>query len=260
MTLTPITFPQKIKDRETFIFDQILSCNFEAMWSEISYVAEGKQVKLFVMEDALMVGGVRVNVSATLEQKIADVFDASLPTALVADLMYAFAVRRANPSPRPISSTVDAMIAHSNAVGKQFQQNVGIAATVGKHWILDKKLEFKTRAACNYGWHFTGSSFQGISGFPAATKFAGKNVKIIQPNATAHDAQHSDYSQICQLVSQSCWVNGTEYRFSDLLKDQKLAPLVSHMGVLKNDRQPGTIIYTDKKITLPTRLPTIACT
>lgn len=255
MSTTTINFPKNLKDRENFIFDQILSCNFEAMWSEVSYVAEGKQVKIFVMEDALMVGGIRVNVSANLEQKIADLFDASLPTALVADLMYAYASRKANPSPRPISSSVEAMIAHSNAVDKQIQQGVGIAATVGKHWILDKKLEFKARSACNYGWHFTGTSFQGISGFPAASKFAGKNVKVIQPNATAHDANHSDYSQICQLVSQHCWVNGAEYRFSDLLKDQKLATLVSHLGVLKHDRQPGSIIYSDKKLTLPTRLP-----
>lgn len=254
MTATNLTFPQSLKVREDFIFNQVLLGNFEAMWSEISYVAAGKQVKIFVMEDALIVGGVRVNVSATLEQKIADLFDASLPTALVTDLMYAYSTRKANPSPRPISSSVESMVAHSNAVSKQICSGAGIAATVGKHWILDKKLELKARSACNYGWHFTGVSFQGIAGFPAASRFAGSNVKVIQPNATAHDASHSDYSQICQLVSQSCWINNCEYKFSNVLKDPNLSVLVSHTGVLKNDRQPGTVVYNDKVLVLPTRL------
>jgi len=178
MTTSNLTFPQNLKVRESFIFDQILLGNFEAMWSEISYVAEGKQKKIFVMEDALTVGSVRINVSANLEQKIADLFNASLPTALVADLMFSYATRRAVPSPRPISSSVEAMVAHSNAVNKQVQAGAGIAATVGKHWILDKKLEFKAKSACNYGWHFIGQTFQGISGFPAASKFAGNNVKV----------------------------------------------------------------------------------
>lgn len=253
--MTLVQFPQNLKARENFIFDQIQLGNFEAMFTTLSYIVNGKQVELLVMEDALIVGDVRVNVSAAFEQKLADLFDASLPTAMVADLMYVNASRKAEPRPMKISSSVESMIAHSNAVGKQLTATTGLVSTTGKHWILDKKLEQLPGRACNYGWHFTGPSYKGITGFAAASGYTSKNVKVIQPNATAHDALHSDYSQVCQLIAQKCWINGCEYKFSEVLKDPTLAVLVSHTGQLKIDRQPGIAPYTGNKLQLPVRLP-----
>ena len=233
-------FPEKLSEREKYIEDQVIAGNFDAKWVDLTYNHSGHEVRLRVMEDALKVEGIRVSVSARLAQRLADLFQATLPTAMVADLMYVHAARRANPCPQPISSTVAAMKKHSDSVEKQIGSSGGLAAPTGKHWILDKKIESaRTGTACNYGWHFTGSSFQGIKGFAAASPSAGANVKVIQPNATAHDMMHSDYSQTCQLVSQQCWVDGVEKKFSDILKDASLAGLISHQGPLKIDRQPG---------------------
>lgn len=243
MTTTSLTFPEKIPDREKFIFDQVMSGNFEASWSSLEYTVSGKKVRLNVMSDALKIGGIRVNVSATLQQQLADVFDASLLTAQVADLMYINASHILNPSPQTISTTVASMISHDSKVTKQLGvYSGGIVSTVGKHWILDKKIDQSPNRACNYGWHFTGSNFQGINGFPCASTFKsinGKQVKVIQPNAVAHDSRHSDYSQICQLVSQQCWIDDVEYRFSDVLQNPSFCDLINHNGVLKNVRQPG---------------------
>jgi hypothetical protein len=244
-------FPENLKDREKFITDQVVLGNFEANLVEVVSTMDGKEVKLLVMDDALKVNGVRVNVSATLEQQLADMFDASLPTAKVADMMYAVAARRANPCPQPISTTVAAMTKHSDMVEKQVSGKSGLAATVGKHWVLDKQIEVRSDRACNYGWHFTGSSFQGINGFPAASNSAGAGAKVIQPNATAHDRFHSDYSQICQLVAQQCWVDGIEMRFSDVLKDPILGHLVSHQGPLKIDRHPGVALVVGQYVSFP---------
>lgn len=234
-------FPEKLSDREKYIEEQVFAGNFEAKWVEIKHVIEGIEVKLNVMDDALKVDGVRVNVSATSAQRLADIFDASLPTAMVADMMYVSATRSVNPCPMPISSTVASMIKHSQNVDNLLKgKTEGLASTVGKHWVLDRKIEGTPDKACNYGWHFRGPSFQGITGFPvASSSVTGQSVKVIQPNATAHDRLHSDYSQICQLVSQQCWVGGVEMRFENLLKDDKLARLISHQGPLKIDRQPG---------------------
>jgi hypothetical protein len=232
-------FPENLQDREKYIEDHVISGDFDAKWTELIHESGGRRLKLNVMDDALKIDGVRVNVSAKLSQRLADLFDASLPTPLVADLMYRHAVRRAVPRPMPISTSVTSMLKHSADVGKQIDVGAGLASTVGKHWVLDKQLETKPGKACNYGWHFTGSSYQGINGFPAASKEAGLNVRVIQPNATAHDPFHSDYSQICQLVSQLCWLDDVEVRFSDLLKDPTLHFLVSHQGPLSIDRQPG---------------------
>lgn len=249
-------FPENLQQREDYIFNQVATGNFEAMWSEITCCIDGKIITLRVMEDALLIDNVRVNVSATLSQKIADLFDASLPTAMVADMMYAGSIRKINPCIMKISTTVSSMVAHSSSIDKQINSKLGLASTVGKHWILDKKIELNPKRACNYGWHFTGPSYKGIKGFPAVSQYAGVNVKVIQPNAIAHDKSHSDYSQICQLVSQQCWIDNKEHRFSDLLKDPVLSNLISHTGALKFDRQPGTVPYTGCKISLPIRLIT----
>lgn len=260
----PSTFPEKIADREKYILDQVAAGMFEATWANLEYEVSGKKVKLVVMADALKIGGVRVNVSATLQQQLADVFDASLMTAQIADLMFLNAAYRIEPSPQPISSTVSAMVSHSQRIDKMLgSYKGGIIAPVGKHWILDKKLDLSPKKACNYGWHFIGSSFKGIKGYPCASfvrkTIDNKVISVIQPNATAHDAMHSDYSQICQLVLQMCWIDDVGYRFSDLLIDPQLSPLVNYGGVLKNVRQPGVKEYTTFKINVsaPSDTPSV---
>lgn len=246
-------FPENGVDREKYIFDQVLVGNFAAKWTEIVHAEAGHEVRLQVMDDALMVDGVRVNVSATLEQQLADIFDASLLTPKVADLMYAAAARPAKPCPVPWAATVAAMKQHSTAVDKQVGTGEGLANTVGKHWVLDKGLQGRPGQACNYGWHFVGQSFQGIAGYAPAFPaiFGNKVVKVIQPNATAHDIHHSDYSQVCQLVAQQCWVDGTEMRFADLVKSATLAYLVSHQGPLTIDRQPGVTQLKGQYVMFP---------
>lgn len=252
-----MSFPEKIVDREKYIFDRVLAGTFEAAWAEIEFKAIGKVAKFLVMEDALKIDGVRVNVSATLQQKLADLFDASLMTAQIADLVYTLAPRRIDPAPMPISTSVASMLKHSSNVDarlKQLPTTEGLVSDPGKHWILDKKLEQLSGRSCNYGWHFMGPSYQGINGFPVASKLnsiGNKTVKVIQPNATAHDALHSDYSQICQLVSQTCWIDGVESRFSELLTDPVLSALVSHQGPLKVIRQPGVAQVTGQIVLFP---------
>jgi hypothetical protein len=253
-----VTFPENLYDREKYILDRVQAGTFEAVWAEVTYAAGGYSAKFFVMEDALKIDGVRVNVSARLQQNLADLFDASLMTAQVADLVYISAARQVEPAPMKISSSVSSMIKHSSNVDaklKLLPTNEGLVADPGKHWILDKKLEQLPGRACNYGWHFAGASYQGIAGFAAASslnKMNGKPVKVIQPNATAHDALHSDYSQVCQLVSQICWVDGVEKRFSELLVDPKLSILVNHQGPLKITRQPGVPELTGTVVMFPT--------
>ena len=255
-----MSFPEKIVDREKYIMDKVLAGTFEAVWTEVEHTVSGKVGRFMVMEDALKIDGVRVNVSAKLQQQLADVFDASLMTAQIADLVYAKAIRRIDPAPMPISTSVASMTKHSSNVDARLRAlpvTEGLVADPGKHWILDKKLEQLPGRACNYGWHFTGSSYQGINGFAVASKINtlnNKPIKVIQPNATAHDALHSDYSQICQLVSQTCWVDGVEKRFFELLTDPALSALVSHQGPLKVVRQPGVAQVKGQIIMFPTTI------
>jgi hypothetical protein len=254
-----MSFPEPLKQREDYVFDSVMQGNFEARWCELSRTAGDHEIKLQVFEDALKVDGVRVNVSATLQQRLADVFDASLMTALVADLVFVSAPRGITPCPMPISTTVASMLQHSKNVDDKlkYRGGEGLASPVGKHWILDKKMLAAPGRACNYGWHFVGSSYSGIVGFPAASTIntlQGKPVRVIQPNATAHDPLHSDYSQVCQLVSQTCWVDGKESRFSEVLADPELCGLVTDQGAFDFSRQPGVPEIKGKLVLLPTVL------
>jgi len=256
-----MVFPENYKDRENFVFEQVLAGNFEAEWTPLEYTIEGKLVKLNVMKDALKIDGIRVNVSAQFQQKLADVFDASLLTAQVVDLMYIHASKRIDPQPMPIASTVAAMVKHSQNVDRAIGSATvnGLVAPVGKHWILDKKLESMPNRACTYGWHFVGTTMKGIKGYSVASQYnqnfpKAQSNSVIQQNTCGHDMWHLDYSQTCQLVSQTCWVDGAEKRFSDLLQDPILNNLVTHAGALNIIRQPGTTPFVGTNVLFPVKI------
>lgn len=253
-----MTFPEKLSDREKYIYDQVVAGNFDAEWASLEYTSGGRTIKFNVMNDALKIDGVRVNVSAELQQKLADVFNASLLTAHIADLMFINAVHRVEPCPMTISSTVASMVKHSHMVDGKVGQNInGIVASPGKHWILDKKLDLNPTKACNYGWHFVGTAYKGIKGYPVASqqnKLNGSVISVIQPNACAHDMKHSDYSQICQLVSQACWIDGVIHRLSDVFQDSSKCDLATGSGHLTNVRQPGTIPLVGTSVLFPVKI------
>lgn len=96
-------FPERLDEREAYIFDRVIAGDFEASWVRLEWTDGPDTVGVSVMEDALKVHGVRVNVSATAAQRLADVLDASLMTATVADAVFAGAARRVEPAPMPIS-------------------------------------------------------------------------------------------------------------------------------------------------------------
>jgi hypothetical protein len=249
-------FPENLADREKYIYDQVVAGNFEAEWAPLEFTQQGRTIKFNVMNDALKIDGVRVNVSAELQQKLADLFHASLLTAHIADLMFINAVHRVEPCPMTISSTVASMVKHSHVVDGKVGQNInGIVASPGKHWILDKKLDSSHAKACNYGWHFVGTAYKGIKGYPVASqqnKLNGSVISVIQPNACAHDMKHSDYSQICQLVSQACWIDGVTHRLSDVLQDPTKCDLATYGGPLRNIRQPGVTPVNGVVVLFPT--------
>lgn len=253
-----MTFPEKLADREKYIFDQVLAGNFDAEWVPLEFSSGGRTIKFNVMNDALKIDGIRVNVSAELQQKLADVFNASLLTTHIADLMFINATHRVEPCPMTISSTVDSMIKHSKMVDGKVGFNVtGLVASPGKHWILDKKLDLNPRRACNYGWHFVGTNYKGIKGHPTGSKqnkLNGSTISVIQPNATAHDMKHSDYSQICQLVSQACWIDGVIHRLSDVLQDPTNCDLATANGPLSFVRQPGTSPFVGTSVMFPVKI------
>lgn len=243
----PATFS---KERENLILDIVKNQQSRLSFKWITLISEYKNHKaeFLVMNDALKVDGIRINLTAYTEQLIADEFGALLLTAKLSDLIWHRADIRINPCIRPLSTTTQSMIDHSKDIDKQIiGQDISnkLISTAGKDWILSIGLA-KPRIqnqACNHGWHFEGSSYRGIKGNinPSLLKNpkTGQYWKLIQPSSYHHNYSHCDSSQTCRLVARDCKVDGQVRDLIDILKDRELSYLASHEGPLPLVRQPG---------------------
>ena len=239
------------KDRERLILDIIESGPERISYNWVPLKIEHKEHvgEFLVLADALKIDGIRINVTAITNQLIADRFVAMMLTAKLADHIWHQADIKIKPRPRPITASIKAMIEHSQDIDKQL---VGsdctnkIISTVGKYWILDSKLAKPKvpNQAINYGWHFSGSNYNGISGNVNASLLKDPNngmyYRVIQPASSHHNGIHSDYSQICGLVARECTIDGIRMDIEHVLKDPELSYIVSHTGVQPILRQPGS--------------------
>jgi hypothetical protein len=238
-------FPTGI-DRENLILDSVQNSKSEYYFNRL-VINDGKNEGWFdLFQDALKIQGVRVNTSAYIQQKLADYLDSSLLTAKLYDEMFIAVKNKITPSPRPITETTLAMIQHSKDVDSKlskagYHSNDGFAGSVGKTWIIDNGIT--GIQSCNYGWHFLGDNFQGIGGglSKIGKLIDGKPLKLIQTCGYAHNVLYrsADYSQICLLVSNRCFVNGVQYKLKDVFSHPEYSKLVNYGGVLKVLRQPG---------------------
>lgn len=242
-----MTFPIDFEQREIYILEAVKAGKAEFAWAPIFSQIGENEGTFYVLTDALKIEGVRVSVSATLQQQIADLLDAMLLTPKLADLRFHSAEQRLLPLPRPITNETSIMIEQSAKIDKMVKKNnyttEKIIDTVGKHWCIGNELKLvSNKMAMNYGWHFAGSTtIQGVKGYPCDSKLTDPKSKVIyhtiQPSACKHDSSHADYSQICILVKKDCLVNGQLARLDQVLRDKNLAHLASHEGMLSMIRQ-----------------------
>jgi hypothetical protein len=255
-----IQFPESIEERESYILQCVKDGNYQIEWVPIVSVVGQHKAKFWVSSDALKIDGIRVNVSAHLEQQIADIVGASLLTAKLADLIFDQAQIRITPITRSITASTKIMVEQSQAIDNLLSKQSNytgheLVSTVGKHWCIDQILSQKPNRAVNYGWHFTGNDFHGIKGEVCASltkdPITGMYYRVIQGRGTAHDMHHVDYSQNCVLVLNACVVNDNEEKLQNILKSKELAELASHQGVMSVFRQPGVPQLETNIVVLP---------
>lgn len=238
--------PNNGTDRDAAILKHASQGDLEVSWVPL-LVAD--RIELLVTPDAVKLGGVRINVSATLQQQLADLLGALLFTCKVADLHYLARGTSITPYPMPITSSTAAMQQESAKIDAAVQAAGGletgaILGTVGKHWVIDNALQQHPGMAENYGWylpHGTPSPWQGVAIYPSVTLQA----QVIQQPSWAHDPSHTDYSQQCCLMHRSCRADGQDRDLSDVLADPELGKLLSHNGPIPKalQRQPGVAVY-----------------
>lgn len=240
-----IKFPEPVKERENLIINCVKDGSAKYSFVKLN-VNKSPKIDLLVFSDALKIDDIRINVSAKGQQQIADLLNCILPTPKIYDLIWFNCEHKLNPSPQVISSSVKAMIDHSQRIDKflaKIGNPDGLYFTVGKTWALENSLLKKKGMACNYGWNFSGNSFQGIKGEVCASLMkdpkTGNYCRVIQGRGFRHDISHLDYSQICYLVSRKCFVNDQECDILAVLQNPDYAKYLNHDGVLKLTRQPG---------------------
>lgn len=243
--------PASGPDRDKTILTAIGSGQAQITWATVTSDHNGHHAEFQVFADALKLEGVRVGMTATVEQQIADLLDCSLLTAKLADLVWMQRTATVQPYPSgnpPAMRTVDAMVHHSEKIDAALAalgNPQGLICTVGKHWILDNWTHDRPTRAVNYGWHFEGPGFDGqhwevtASGLRDAE---GNPMRLIQGRGGDHDFAWDDYSQTCVLVSNTCTVDGQQMRFTDVVTSADLWPLAVHDGVLKITREPVPLL------------------
>lgn len=228
---------------DSMVLGAISEGHFEHAFVPI-VVHAGGHIGIFrVSQDALKIDGVRINVSAILQQQIADMLGAYLLTPKLLDQLWAQRAVTLTPCTQPSSSTSAAMIVHSACIDTKLKTQVGadipadgIVQTVGKTWVITNALLDHPGMACNIGWHLEHPMGGGIP-FDAAPTLPGAH--MIQSPGYRHNARFLDYCQLVLVVHRDCVVDGSLNTFAAVARDPELAPLVNADGVLKVLRQPG---------------------
>jgi hypothetical protein len=227
---------QPTLDRERKIVDAVRTgWSLTIEWTPITTSIDGHEATLYVSADAVAIGEpddwIRINVSHTAAQQIADLLGAALPTTKIVDAAY----QQATVVLEPCIQTADAqmaftsrMVRHHREVERKRAGRTGLVRNVGKDWVLTNQLVGQPDRAANYGW-FSGSGQYQL----------GSGLRGWQPLGLAHDRQHVDYSQVLTLVRRDVLVDGAPCDLGDVLCSTDLAGLVSSEGPLQIVRHPG---------------------
>jgi hypothetical protein len=149
---------------------------------------------------------------------VADNFGFLLPTRKMVDAIYQQASVRLKPQPLPAGPqmrSTDYYWQHNRMVAAQ-RASLGLplgSLTAGdkKDLVLSNRLWLAPRRVAIYGWHLDTD-------------------RPIQPLSTVHGARYVDYSHGVRLVAPVAYVDGVARSVVDVLKDRRLAPLLSDEG------------------------------
>ncbi len=222
-----------LKEREERIFEAVMAGNVPPFLRTLVpiTVAEGTdRITYFATPDYLAVGSDEdpflVPLTPYTAQRIANRLDCLLPTSRMVDQIYKNATVKRTPSPIPPSpamTTVPVFLRHNETVlAEPRDQPLGALVAGHKKDVVIANVVFATPArVAIYGWHRPDGS-------------------PIQPLYTRHAATWVDYSHGIRLVHRRTNVNGMPRPIDEVLSDPRLAPLLSHEGVMRRTRYAFT--------------------
>jgi hypothetical protein len=222
--------------REAAILTQLLEGNLPAFLRTLKPVrlidgaASGKKTTatIFVMPDYLAIGSdgdfLRVPMRLSTATEIAAQFHFVLPTKKMVDAIFTQADLRLAPAPLPAGPQMRSTAyfsQHNRLIEAQrlaFGHPLGsLVSGQKKDLVLTNRLTRQPDRLAIYGWHRP-------TGIP------------IQPLSTVHGARYADYSHGIRLVSDTMLIDGAPHSVYAVLKDARLAQLVSDEGPIRDAR------------------------
>ncbi len=233
----------------------------EISWAPVTVTGSGQTVTFWLSVRPLRIAGVYVNVSASLQQQIADLLNALLPTPKMMDLAWLARAATLPPVIQPPASTSAAMQAASSKLDSEIETagNPAGFLIAGKTWAIGNLLVAHPGRALNYGLfcipNQAGNKYDGITTEACVSITDPTQGRVIQGQGWAHNAEQVDESQLGWFVHRACTVSGASADLGQVLVDPTLAPLVSHEGVLKTLRQPGVPVLAPAPSIKPPSTP-----
>ena len=211
--------------REKVIFAQFAFGNvpqFMRTPVEIPLVADGHAGKIWALPDYLCIGDdedfVRIPMTPTTAQRIADLYCATLPTRYLVKQIWRMAQVHLTPSTmsptdkqNPMTGT-KCFFDHSRHVELQRAGRTGLIAGHKKDIVLTPQLRQHPDCVAIYGWQqMDGTPIQGL-------------------NAMSHSSSYCDYSHGVRLISLEMEVDGQPLDFRTVYPNPALCALVSDEG------------------------------
>lgn len=240
-------FPDGIGAREAFILEAIRNGNYGVDWATVTNQANGHTATFTVCAQPLRIAGVRVNATADTQQRIADAIGCMLPTPKIMDLKWLQRVATLTPILHSstdhdiqVMATTARMLLYSGEIDAALSalgNPSGIIGPIWKSWGIGATLARHPNGdvAQNYGGFFVGQTFDGSHWEACVTN----RCRLIQGQGWKHGKNHTDYSQLVDLVKLACVVDGQPMDLRDVLASAELWPLACHDGPLTVFRQPG---------------------
>ena len=163
--------------------------------------------------------GYRIPYGVNQAFELANAYDSTLPTTKIVDIIYQRSDLKLKPSPmNPTSqmSSLDYILRHNKTIEDQIAgRKFNLLAGHKKDVVLSNRGISNPNRVAIYGWHQL-------------------NGKPIQPLSTVHGKDYYDYSHGVRLVKRDCTLNNKPCDIVNILKDPKIAPLISYEGQIKN--------------------------
>lgn len=212
------------QERDSLARLEILSGNIPSFLQKFVRIhvsitdSTGKEIKAsyYVSPDYLAIGSdndwARIPLTPMSAQAIADTLHCFLPTAKIVDDIYKQAKVKLAPVPMyAFRDSTITMWQHHLIIEGQRKLQKGLIAGIKKDVVISDKIinDPKPNRVAIYGWHQL-------------------NGKAIQPVYTGHVNWYVDYSHGIRLVYRIIRVNGKDMDYTDVLKDERLRPLLSY--------------------------------